>query len=138
MTISSALIHDLGLKTYRGRASDGLGRPTFNQNTQNSSGLPSRSLVSEDTDLSTVSANWTIVKRTSVGDETRPFHSVWNVGCCAPWSPILTLSNLGAKVVAQSCLYAILSHRPRLVVVRPVRNRFALLSEISSSGALRD
>ena len=48
------------------------------------------------------------------------------------------LAHLGAKVVAQSCHYAILSHRSRLALVRPVRNRFALLPEISSNGALRD
>jgi hypothetical protein len=46
-------------------------------------------------------------------------------------------SNLGANVVAQSCLYAILSHRSGLALVRPLRNCFALLSEISSNGALR-
>ncbi len=41
--------------------------------------------------------------------------------------------------VAQcSCLYAILSHRFRLALVLPVRNRFALLSEISPNGVLRD
>ena len=48
------------------------------------------------------------------------------------------LEHLGAKVVAQSCHDAILSHRSHLALVRPVRNRFALLPEISSSGALRD
>src|SRR5881394_3563674 len=48
-----------------------------------------------------------------------------------------TISNL--EGVAQcSCLYAILSHRSCLALVRPVRNRFALLSEISPNGALRD